>query len=147
MANTTANDWNAQIIAEFRANGGKVGGRFEGAPMVLVHHKGAKTGIERVTPLVCQLDGERMYIFASKAGAPSNPDWYHNLKANPEVTIEFGDEVDVPVRATELQGEERDRVWERQKAERPQFAEYEQKTDRRIPVLALDRITVPQHRD
>lgn len=137
---TDPNDWNAQVIAEFRANGGKVGGPFEGSPMVLVHHRGAKTGTERVTPLMCQPEGDRVHIFASKAGAPDNPDWYHNLLANPEITIEIGDEVDVAVRVTELTGEERDRVWDRQKAAWPQFAEYEKSTDRTIPVLALDRI-------
>ena len=133
------NDWNAQIIAEFRANGGKVGGPFEGSPMVLVHHKGAKTGTERVTPLMAQVEGERLFIFASKAGAPDNPDWYHNLKANPETTIEYLDDPDVAVRAVELEGDERDRVWERQKTEWPQFAEYEASTDRTIPVLELQR--------
>ena len=74
-----ANDWNAKIIAEFRENGGKVGGPFEGSPMVLIHHRGARTGTERVTPLMAQVEGDRTYIFASKAGAPDNPDWYHNL--------------------------------------------------------------------
>ncbi len=138
MADDT-NDWNAQIIAEFRENGGKVGGPFEGSPMVLVHHRGAKTGTERVTPLMCQLEGDRVYIFASKAGAPDNPDWYHNLKANPDASIEIGEETDVAVRVVELQGEDRDRVWDRQKAEWPQFAEYEAKTDRTIPVLELQR--------
>lgn len=134
-----ADDWNAQIIEEFRANGGKVGGPFEGSPMVLVHHKGAKTGTERVTPLMAQVEGDRLFIFASKAGAPDNPDWYHNLKANPETTIEYLDDPSVPVRVVELEGAERDRVWERQKTEWPQFAEYEASTDRTIPVLELQR--------
>ena len=80
------NDWNQQIIAEFRANEGKVGGPFEGAPMVLVSHKGARTGTERVTPLMALLNGDDIVIFASKAGAPDNPDWYHNLVANPRAT-------------------------------------------------------------
>ena len=133
------NDWNAQIIAEFRANGGKVGGPFEGSPMVLVHHRGAKTGTERVTPLMAQVEGERLFIFASKAGAPDNPDWYHNLKANPETTIEYLEDPNVPVRAVELEGADRDRVWDRQKTEWPQFAEYEMNTDRTIPVLELQR--------
>lgn len=132
-------DWNAQVIAEFRENGGKVGGPFEGSPMVLIHHRGAKTGTERVTPLMCQVEGDRIFIFASKAGAPDNPDWYHNLKANPETTIEYLDDPSVPVRVVELEGAERDRVWERQKTEWPQFAEYEEKTDRTIPVLELQR--------
>lgn len=133
------NDWNAQIIEEFRANGGKVGGPFEGSPMVLVHHKGAKTGTERVTPLMAQVEGDRLFIFASKAGAPDNPDWYHNLKANPETTIEYLDDRNVSVRVVELEGAERDRIWERQKTEWPQFAEYEASTDRTIPVLELQR--------
>lgn len=139
MSDTDHNDWNAKIIAEFRANGGQVGGRFEGMPMVLVHHTGAKSGTERVTPLVCRHEGERVIIFASKAGAPDNPDWYHNLKANPETTIEIGTETGVPVRVTEVEGDERTRIWEAQKADYPQFAGYEEQTDRTIPVLALDR--------
>lgn len=133
-------DWNQQIIEEFRENDGKVGGPFEGSPMVLIHHVGAKTGTERVNPLMCRVEGDRIFIFASKAGAPDNPDWYHNLKANPETTVEYGAERDVPVRVTELEGAERDRVWEAQKSEWPQFAEYEESTDRTIPVLALDRV-------
>lgn len=135
-----ANDWNQQIIEEFRENDGKVGGPFEGSPMVLIHHKGAKTGIERANPLMCRVEGDRIFIFASKGGAPDNPDWYHNLKANPEITIEYGSERDVPARVTELDGAERDRVWGAQKSEWPQFAEYEESTDRTIPVLALDRV-------
>ena len=134
-----ADDWNAKVIKEFRENGGKVGGPFEGSPMVLIHHRGAKTGTERVTPLMCQVEGDRTFIFASKAGAPDNPDWYHNLLAHPDITIEIGEEVDVPVHVEELSGDERDRVWDRQKREWPQFAEYEASTDRTIPVLALQR--------
>ena len=134
------NDWNAQIIAEFRENGGKVGGPFEGAPMILVHHTGAKSGTERVTPLMYRPDGERMVIFASKAGAPDNPDWYYNLVANPDTTVEIGTETDVAVRATVLQGDERERIWSAQKAEVPQFAEYDVSSgDRVIPVIALER--------
>ena len=133
------NDWNAQIISEFRENDGKVGGPFEGAPMVLVHHTGAKTRTERVTPLMAQVDGERIYVFASKAGAPDNPDWYHNLTAHPETTIEYGADRNVPVLALELDGADRDRVWDRQKTEWPQFAGYEAATDRTIPVLELQR--------
>ena len=134
------NDWNAQIIAEFRENGGKVGGPFEGAPMILVRHTGAKSGTERVTPLMYRPDGERMVIFASKAGAPDNPDWYYNLVANPDTTVEIGTETDVAVRATVLQGDERERIWSAQKAEVPQFAEYDVSSgDRVIPVIALER--------
>ena len=132
-----ADDWNQQVIAEFRENDGKVGGPFEGSPMVLLHHFGAKSGTERVTPLMAQVEGDRTFIFASKAGAPDNPDWYHNLRAHPEISIEVGDRADVPVTAVELEGDERNRVWDRQKADWPQFADYEAKTDRTIPVIEL----------
>ena len=135
------NDFNASVIAEFRDNGGKVGGPFEGAPMVLVHHTGAKSGVERVTPLMYRPDGDRVIIFASKAGAPDHPAWFHNLVANPETTIEIGDETGVAVRAVVLEGEDRDRIWSAQKAEVPQVAQYEESAgDRVIPVVALDRI-------
>ena len=135
------NDFNASVIAEFRDNGGKVGGPFEGAPMVLVHHTGAKSGVERVTPLMYRPDGDRVTIFASKAGAPDHPAWFHNLVANPETTIEIGDETGVAVRAVVLEVEDRDRIWSAQKAEVPQFAQYEESAgDRVIPVVALDRI-------
>lgn len=133
------NDWNQQIIAEFRANGGVVGGPFEGAPMVLVTHRGARSGIERTTPLVYLADGDDVVIFASKAGAPTNPDWFHNLVANPDATIEVGTET-VAVRARVAEGAERDELFERQKAASPQFAEYEKATDRVIPVVVLERV-------
>lgn len=139
MSTAEMNDWNAKVIAEFRENDGKVGGPFEGAPLVLVRHRGAKTGRERITPLMCQDEGDRLFVFASKAGAPDDPDWYHNLLANPDTTIDFGTERDVPVTVRELEGDERGRVWERQKRDWPQFAEYESKTDRMIPVLELGR--------
>lgn len=132
------NEFNQGVIEEFRANGGKVGGPFEGAPMILVHHTGAKSGTERVTPLVYQADGDTWVIFASKAGAPSHPAWYHNLVANPETTIEVGSET-IEVTTTEVTGDERTRLWETQKANAPQFAEYEAKTDRTIPVLVFSR--------
>lgn len=132
------NEFNEGVIEEFRANAGKVGGPFEGAPMILVHHTGAKSGTERVTPLVYQADGDDWVIFASKAGAPSHPHWYHNLMANPETTIEVGSET-IPVTATEASGDERTRLWETQKVNAPQFAEYEAKTDRTIPVLVFSR--------
>lgn len=132
------NDWNQQIIAEFRENGGKVGGPFEGAPMVLVSHRGARTGTERTTPLMYLPDGDDIVIFASKAGAPDNPDWYHNLRANPDATAEVGTET-VAVRARVAEGTERDDLWERQKAAYPQFQEYENSTDRVIPVVVLER--------
>ncbi len=135
----SANEWNRRIIEEFRENGGKVGGPFEGARMLLLHHKGARTGTERVNPLVYQPVGEGFAVFASKAGAPTNPDWYHNLIANPEATVEIGEDT-VRVRARVAEGEERERIWTRQKQDRPNFADYEKKTSRQIPVLILERL-------
>lgn len=131
-------DFNDEIISEFRANEGKVGGPFEGAPVLLLHHTGAKSGTERVNPVVYQpLDNGRLAIFASKAGADTNPDWYHNLVANPRTTIEVGTAtVSVTSRVTE--GSEREAIWSAQKAAAPGFAEYENKTTRQIPVLVLD---------
>ncbi len=134
------NDWNKKIIEEFRANGGKVGGPFEGAPMILVHHTGARTGTERVTPLVTfPEDDGRYVIVASKAGAPTNPDWYHNLKAHPRTSVEVGTET-FPVEVVELEGDERESVWTRVKEASPGFAEYEKKTTRTIPLLRLVRV-------
>jgi len=135
----SANDRNRRIIEEFRGNAGKVGGPFEGAPMLLLHHEGAKTGVERVNPLVYQPVGESFAVFASKAGAPTNPDWYHNLIANPEATVEVGEDR-VRVRARVAEGEERDRLWTKQKQDRPNFADYEKKTSRQIPVVILERL-------
>lgn len=132
------NDFNNDVINEFRANGGKVGGGFEGASMVLVHHTGARSGTERVTPLVYRPEGDGWVVFASKAGAPDNPDWYHNLMAHPATTIEVDSER-VDVTAVEVTGPDRDRIWEAQKIEAPQFAEYEANTDRIIPVVLLER--------
>jgi deazaflavin-dependent oxidoreductase (nitroreductase family) len=131
-------DWNRQVIEEFRANGGRVGGRFEGAPLLLVHHRGAKTGAERVNPVMYQAVGDGFAIFASKGGAPTNPDWYHNLRANPRTTVEVGTET-VPVVARVAESEERERIWEQQKRDYPMFAEYERNTTRQIPVLVLER--------
>lgn len=130
-------DWNATIIEEFRANGGEVGGRFAGAPLLLLHTTGAKTGKERVNPLVYQADGDRIVVFASKGGAPTSPDWYHNLLANPRVTAEIGTET-VALRARVADGDERERLWERQKQIMPGFADYEAKTTRQIPVVVLE---------
>jgi deazaflavin-dependent oxidoreductase (nitroreductase family) len=130
------NDFNTKVIEEFRANEGKAGGMFEGMPLVLVHNVGAKSGKEYVTPLVYLGDDGRTFIFASKAGADTNPGWFQNLKANPETKIEIGSDT-VDVVAVELTGEERDRVYATQKAQQPQFAEYEAKTDRTIPVIEL----------
>jgi deazaflavin-dependent oxidoreductase (nitroreductase family) len=131
-------DFNAQVIVEFRDNHGKVGGNFEGAPLLLLHSTGAQSGEERVSPMMYLPDGDRFLVFASKAGAPTNPDWYHNLKAHPEATIEVGDET-IAVRAEELLRAERDEKYAEQAALYPGFADYEKKTDRVIPVLALSR--------
>jgi deazaflavin-dependent oxidoreductase (nitroreductase family) len=131
------NDMNQLIIEEFRANGGKVG-HFGDADMVIVHHVGAKTGKERETPLVSRVDGDKVIVFGSKGGGPAHPDWYHNLVANPKVRIEIGTETrDVIARVAE--GEERARIWSRQMAEMPGFAEYEGKAaPREIPVVVLE---------
>ncbi len=133
---TTPADFNTQVIEEFRANGGKAGGMFEGMPLVLVHNAGAKSGKEYVTPLVYLADGDDVVIFASKGGAPENPGWYHNLKAEPNVSIEVGDQK-LEVLATEATGDERDRLYSAQETAQPQFAEYATKTDRKIPVIVL----------
>lgn len=133
---TSPQDFNARIIEEFRANEGRVGGPFEGATLLLLHHVGAKSGTKRVNPLVYDRDGDRYVVFASKAGAPTNPDWYHNLKANPNVTIEVGTDT-IEVVANEASGEERDRLFRAQVERSPQFGEYERKTDRVIPVMVL----------
>jgi deazaflavin-dependent oxidoreductase (nitroreductase family) len=133
---TSMNDFNAQIIEEFRANDGRVGGMFEGSTLLLLHHVGAKTGTQRINPLMYSRDGDRYVIFASKAGAPTHPDWYRNLKANPNVSIEVGTDT-IDVVASEATGEERDRLFQAQSERSPQFAEYQSKTDRVIPVVLL----------
>jgi deazaflavin-dependent oxidoreductase (nitroreductase family) len=131
------NDWNAKIIAEFRANAGQVGGPFQGASLLLLHTTGAKSGKERVNPMMYRRVGDNYAVFASKAGAPTNPDWYHNLRANPRVRVEIGrEERDVVARVA--QGDERHRLWEAQKKVTPGFADYEAKTDRQIPVIVLE---------
>jgi len=132
-----AGDWNSKIIAEFRANGGKVGGQFEGAPLLLLHTTGARTGAARVSPVMYRADGDRLVVFASKAGAPTNPDWYHNLVANPHVTVEIGAGTRSVV-ARVAEGDERLRLWEAHKSQWPGFADYESKTDRQIPVIVLE---------
>ena len=131
-------DFNTKIIEEFRSRGGKVGGPFAGAPLLLLTTTGAKTGKERTNPVAYLPDGDRVVVFASKAGAPTNPDWYHNLVAHPDVTIEIDGETR-PVRARVMQGTERDELFRRQKQAMPGFADYEAKTDRVIPVIALER--------
>ena len=137
-----ANDFNQRIVEEFRANDGKVGAPFAGLPLVLLHHTGAKSGLERVNPLAYQRLGDDSFaIFASKGGATTNPDWFHNLMANPSASIEIGRErYDVTARvATD---EERQRIWEAQKQAFPNFAEYETTAGgREIPVVVLDRIS------
>ncbi len=131
-------DFNSTIIAEFRANDGVVGGPFEGATLVVLHTIGARSGTERVTPVVARIDGDDLYVFASKAGAPTHPDWFHNLVAHPRVTIELGTDT-VPATAVVLEGAPRDEVYAAQSAAFPNFAEYQEKTDRVIPVVRLDR--------
>ena len=135
---TDASDWNRRIIEEFRAHGGRVSGNFEGAPILLLHSVGARTGAERVHPMMYQrLDETTVAVFASKAGAPDNPDWYHNLVANPDATVEIGDETR-RVRARVADPAERAPIWEKQKADYPGFADYERKTTRTIPVVILE---------
>lgn len=129
-------DFNAQTIAEFRANGGKVGGPFDGAPLLLLHSVGAHTGETHVNPVMYLPDNGRYIVFASKGGAPTNPAWYHNLKSHPEVSIEVGPDT-VEVTASEVKGAEHEELYSRQAAAYPQFAEYQTKTTRVIPVIAL----------
>ena len=140
-----ANEWNDKVIAEFRANDGRVGGPFEGAPVALVHHRGRTSGRAYVTPtmyLPDDADNDTIYVFASKGGAPSNPDWYHNLTALGEGTVERGTET-YTVHVRELEGSERDRIYDEQERHYPGFAHYAQETAgiRTIPVLALTRST------
>ena len=129
-------DFNQQIIEEFHANQGRVGGMFEGLPLLLLHHTGAKSGKSRINPLAYQADDGRYIVFASKGGAPTNPDWYHNLKAHPDVKVEVGTDT-LDVVASEASGDERERLFRTQAQRVPQFAEYEQKAGRVIPVMVL----------
>lgn len=133
----SAEDRNKGIIEEFRDRGGKVGGPFEGAPILLLHTRGARSGRERVNPMMYQADGDNIAVFASKGGAPTHPDWYHNLLAQPRVTIEIGTETREMV-ARVAEGDERERIWTKQKRDYPGFAEYERKTSRQIPVIVLE---------
>lgn len=130
-------DWNTSIIHEFRANAGRVGGNFEGAPLLLLHTTGARSGEERVNPMMYQDLGGPVAVFASKAGAPDNPAWYHNLRAHPEVTAEIGTDTRA-FHARIATGDERTRIWTAQKTAYPGFAEYEANTSREIPVVILD---------
>ena len=133
-------DWNQQIIEEFRANDGRVGGHFEGRTLLLLHHTGAKTGTQRVNPLAYQrLSDDAVAIFASKGGSPTTPDWFYNLVAHPDVEVEIGTDA-FAAHARVAEGAERETIWEKQKADWPGFADYEQKTKgiREIPVVILD---------
>lgn len=135
---TSAQDWNRSVIEEFRANEGKVK-QFAGATVVLLTHTGRKSGTKRTNPLVAMPDGDRYLVFGSKGGAPQHPDWYWNLKANPDVTLEVGTEK-FEATAEEVTGEERDRLWAKNVAARPGFGEYEKTAQGRvIPVIALYR--------
>jgi deazaflavin-dependent oxidoreductase (nitroreductase family) len=125
---------NRTVIREFRETGGKAGGRFEGKPLVLVHHIGVKSGTERISPLVPLLDGDRIFVFASKGGSDENPHWYGNLVAHPEVTLELGTET-FPATAKVLTGAERDAIYAKQVAVEPQFGDYQRNTTRVIPVV------------
>ncbi|WP_019869804.1 nitroreductase family deazaflavin-dependent oxidoreductase [Salinispora oceanensis] len=130
-------DWNAKIIEEFRENDGRVGGQFAGAPILLLHTVGAKSGQPRLNPMMYQKLDRGYAVFASKAGAPSHPDWYHNLRAHPQVRAEIGtDTLDLVARVAA--GDERERIWSAQKDAFPGFAEYEAKTTREIPVVVLE---------
>jgi deazaflavin-dependent oxidoreductase (nitroreductase family) len=133
------NDMNRKIIEEFRASSGRVGGPFEGSPMVLLHTTGAKSGQARVNPLVYQRVGDDIAVFGSKGGAPTSPDWYHNLRANPRATVEVGSDT-YEVKARVAEGGERDRIWAQQKQDMPGFADYEKATTRTIPVIILERV-------
>jgi deazaflavin-dependent oxidoreductase (nitroreductase family) len=135
-----AKEFNRSVIEEFRANQGRVGGPFEGAPMMLLTTTGAKSGMARTSPVVYTRDGERFVVIASKAGAPTHPDWYRNLVANPEVVVEVGEET-FSARAVVTSGEERARLYDAQAALMPNFADYAKNTTREIPVVALERLT------
>jgi deazaflavin-dependent oxidoreductase (nitroreductase family) len=132
-------DVNEKIIDEFRANGGKVGGPFEGAPLLLLHTTGAKTGRTRVKPLAYRREGDQLVVFGTKGGAPTNPEWYYNIRANPRVTVEVGNdrfEADARIAPPD----ERDRIWRLQTRDAPVFADYQKRTDRTIPVVILERV-------
>jgi deazaflavin-dependent oxidoreductase (nitroreductase family) len=132
-------EFNRKVIEEFRANGGKVGGQFANAPLLLLTMTGAQSGRSYTVPLAYSRDGNRIVVIASMAGAAMNPDWYHNLRANPVATVELGTER-FQARAVVTSGEERERLFKQQAARMPIFAEYQKKTTRQIPVIALERI-------
>jgi deazaflavin-dependent oxidoreductase (nitroreductase family) len=131
-----ANDLNARIIEEFRDNRGRVGGRFKGAPLLLLHTTGARTGAARINPMMYLEEAGTYFVFASKAGADTNPDWYHNLRAHPDTRIEIGDET-LEIHASEVLSPQRDTLFRRQAKLYPGFAGYQRKTTRTIPVIAL----------
>jgi deazaflavin-dependent oxidoreductase (nitroreductase family) len=130
---------NDPVIAEFRGNGGRVGGRYTGRPILLLTTTGAKSGLLRITPLNYSTDGDRFVVIASKGGSPTHPDWYHNLAANPEVTIEVGTET-FRARATTAEEPERSRLYAQQAAQMPFFATYQEKATRQIPVVVFERL-------
>ena len=138
---TVPNTFNGEIIEQFRSNNGTmVSGMFKGAPLLLLTSAGAKSGQTRINPLAYTRDGDRYVVIASKGGAPTHPDWFHNVVANPEVTVEVGPER-IPAKAVVAEGAERDRLYDAQAALMPGFAEYQRKTTRRIPVVILEPIT------
>lgn len=132
-------DFNRNLIEEFRSNDGKVGGMFEGAPLLLLTTTGAKTGTARIAPLAYTKDNDRFVVIASKGGAPSHPDWYYNLCTNPDVTVEVGTDA-FPARATIQHGAERQRLFDQMSQKMPNFAEYQRNTRRELPVILLERI-------
>jgi deazaflavin-dependent oxidoreductase (nitroreductase family) len=140
MPTSPPNDINARIIEQFRANDGRVGEPFQDTSLLLLHHTGARTGTARVNPVAYLADGDRYVIFASKAGAPTHPDWYHNLRAYPDVTIEVGRDT-LKATAHEVTGAERERLFAAMVERSPSFAEYQRKTERLIPVIALDPVS------
>lgn len=131
-------DFNARNIEEFRRRGGRLGGQFEGAPVLLLTTTGAKSGEPRTSPMMYLAYGDRLLVFASNQGKDNHPSWYHNLRANPKAVVEVGTE-QYPVTAAELTGDEHDRLYAIQADRYPGFAEYQAKTDRVIPVIALTR--------
>ena len=133
------NEFNRKVIEEFRANKGNVE-QFKGVPLLLLHHTGAKSGRSYINPVAFQQDGQRMMIFASKAGADTSPDWYHNLVAHPDVKVELASGEVIDAKAVVLQGEERDRIFDLQVERQPVFGEYRAKTSRQIPVVALEPV-------
>jgi deazaflavin-dependent oxidoreductase (nitroreductase family) len=133
---TSPSDFNASVIEEFHVRDGRVGGAFENSPLLLLHHTGAKSGKARINPLGYLADRDRYVIVASNGGSPTNPDWYHNLTAHPEVTIEVGTDT-ISAVAIEATGEERERLFQAMAARAKQVTEYQTKTDRLIPVIVL----------